>query len=94
MARKTPEQKLQEFLEKEEAKKQLQSCVVCANETVREIVSLHLDKLQRGDTTITLSHLHKNLLVELGGPKSYEVVKRHVRKCLKRDVRTGEALDV
>lgn len=91
--RKKPEDRLDEFLAAEQRKLQLQRCRVCANEDVRAIVSAHLDKIFEGETTITLAHVHRNLLVELGGPKSYEAVKRHVKQCLNRNVQTGEALN-
>jgi hypothetical protein len=90
--RKKPEDRLAEFLEAEEKKLAMKRCGTCSHEPTREIVSAHLDKLQMGETTISLSYVHANLLVDMGGPKNYESVKRHVRQCLKRDVRTGEPL--
>lgn len=90
---KTAADKLDKFLQEEQARLRIIACQTCANELVRETVSLHLDRLQAGTTTITLSHLHKHHLVpNLNGPKSYESVKRHVRQCLCRDVTTGNPL--
>lgn len=84
---------LEKFLAEAEAKQRLVSCQTCANEAVRQVVTAFLDKLQLGTTSITLSHLHKHMLVpDLKGPRSYESLKRHVKQCLERDVRTGQPL--
>lgn len=85
--------KLAAFLEESELKVRMQKCSVCSNELVRELVSLHLDKLFDGETTIGLKYLHDNLLQAQGGPKSYEAVKRHVKQCLGREVTSGQVIE-
>jgi hypothetical protein len=65
-------------------------CASCGNKTVADLIVCHLDALQREETSVSLSHLHRYLLVEHGAPKSFTAICNHVNHCLRRNPRTGE----
>ena len=89
MPAKTPAAVLTEFLS---TVKGTRRCSVCRNPAIAEIVEAHLDKLRDGETSVTLRYVHDRLLLELGGPKSWETIHSHSRRCLRRDPSTGEEL--
>lgn len=84
---------LDKFLADAQEQKQMSSCLVCSNKEVSDVVSAFLGKVYEGTTSITLFYLHEHMLRQMGGPRAYETIKRHVKVCLGRDPRTGKAID-
>lgn len=86
----TPAEQYEEFLKAEEKKPARKRCSTCKNTTVANLIILHLDALASGKTAVTLSHVHKHLLLDHGAPTSYSAICHHVNLCLRRNVTTGE----
>ncbi len=86
----TPAEQYETFMKSEETKLARPRCGTCKNSVVTQIIAKHLDALASGKTAVTLSHVHKYLLLDQGAPTSYSAICHHVNLCLRRNVATGE----
>lgn len=86
----TPAEQYETFMKSEEKKSIRPYCSVCKNTVVADLIVMHLDALAAGKTAISLSHLHKHLLVKHGSPVANSTICDHVNLCLRRNVSTGE----
>jgi len=82
--------KLRKFLSNAPVRR---GCSICANEELTATIDAHLDMLRDGETSISLSYVHEHFIIpEFGKPLSYDTIRAHVRRCLKRAPATGESL--
>lgn len=83
--------KLKEFLEEAKVHRH---CSVCSDIAVSRVIEEHLDLLRDGETVISLRYVHEHFILANypTAPKTMDTIRKHVRKCLKRDPKTGEEL--
>jgi hypothetical protein len=83
--------KLNEFLSKEPQVRT--RCSICANDEIAEVVESHLKKLRVGSTAVTMKRVYDGLIFpQWEHPKSFDTIRAHVKKCMRRNIRTGEEL--
>ena len=83
---------LDKFLK--QAEKDSRTCPYCNNETLRKAMEEFLDKKANGETFVTINYMLDNCFVPiLGAPKNQRAIYKHVRICLKRDIKTGKPLN-
>ena len=83
---------LNKFLET--AEKETSSCIYCKDPTLRETLEAFMEKKAAGETHISLNYLYDNCLVPtFGVPKNQRNLYRHVKICMKRDIKTGKPLN-
>ena len=83
---------LDQFLE--EAATRRTKCACCLNPELAAVIVEFLNRLETGETSVTLSYFHQHYLVpRFGTPRHAGSVRSHVRVCLQRNHKTGEPLD-
>lgn len=85
---------LTEFIQKAEKERRQSMCACCKNKELAEQLEKFLIAKAAGESSLSLHWAHDRWLVpEYDAPHSYSAILRHVRRCLKRDPKTGEKLN-
>jgi hypothetical protein len=84
--------KLDTFLKK--AEEERCSCPFCKDPTLANTIEDFMKRKEAGEVSISLNYLFDHFLVqELGAPKNQTALYNHVRRCLKREPKTGKPIN-